>query len=487
MALERVRRSNDFLWLGIALFFVLTLSFLLSLMPTDYWWNLRVGQETLQVGHVPTVDTYSTTRAGEPVIYSDWLAAVLFWLVYKAGGVTLTIFLRGLVMAVTFGLLWLAMRRISGPKLAAILTIFVLLTGSRNWPPVRPQMFAFPLFILTILILRDWTKGGNKNLWWLLLISLLWANLHGSFILIYALEISALIFGKGSRKHLALAVGLSIIAAMVNPSGPAIWATLRDAGNIRNVSLEWLPPSNDDWTMNLFFLWLLAFPLLAALSSRKLSLLDWIWFLGLGWLALSGTRFVIWFQLLLALHTAELLSEWDHRHLDKGPGAPFPAMNFTVGVILLLLPLGLLPGLREYWWKASPPALSESTPVAAVEWLADHPELPGPLWNDFGFSSYLIFALPSRPVWLDARMHQAGYTARQYDEYHLVHSARPGWQAYLDQSAINLLVLDKQEEADLIGALQAVPGWCLQYQDDISAIYLRLKSGDFCPALSPGS
>ncbi len=159
----RIKKSYDFLWLGIALFFVLTLSFLLSLMPTDYWWNLRVGQETLQAGRLPTVDTYSTSRAGQPVVYSDWLAGVFFWGIYKVGGVPLTIFLRGLLIAATFGLLWAAMRRLSGPKLATLLTIFVLLASSRNWPPVRPQIFAFPLFILTILILQDWHKGGEEK------------------------------------------------------------------------------------------------------------------------------------------------------------------------------------------------------------------------------------------------------------------------------------------------------------------------------------
>ncbi len=484
MNTNRIKKSYDFLWLGIALFFVLTLSFLLSLMPTDYWWNLRVGQETLQAGRVPTVDTYSTSRAGQPVVYSDWLAGVFFWGIYKVGGVPLTIFLRGLLMAATFGLLWAAMRRLSGPKLATLLTIFVLLASSRNWPPVRPQIFAFPLFILTILILQDWHKGGKKSIWWLPLISLFWANLHGSFILIYVLEFSALLFGKGSRKPLALAAVLSILAAMVNPAGAGIWATLTDAGNIRTVSAEWLPPSNDDWHMNLFYGWLLVFPLLAALSPRKLSLLDWVWFLGLGWLALSGMRFIIWFQLLLVIQTADLLSEWDHRWLDRGAGAPFPTMNYVIGAILLLLPLGVLPGIREKWWSQSPPALSESTPVAAVEWLAGHPELPGPMWNDFGFSSYLIFALPSRPVWIDARMHQAGYTASQYEAYTRVHSARPGWQAALDEEGLNLLVLDTQEEKILVEALETTPVWCLKYTDDISAIYSRLESGESCPALT---
>jgi hypothetical protein len=483
MITNRIKKSYDFLWLGIALFFVLTISFLLSLMPNDYWWYLRVGHETLQAGRVPTVDTYSFTRAGSEVVYSDWLASVVLWVTYKVGGVTLTIFLRGLMMAGTFGLLWGAMRRLSGPKLATLLTIFVMLASSRNWPPVRPQMFAFPLFICVLLVLQDWQNGGKKNIWWLPFISILWANLHGSFVLVYVLGFAALVFGKGNRKNLALALALSILAAMVNPEGAGIWTTLKDAKNISNISVEWLPPSNDDWHMNLFFGWLLLFPVLAVFSTRKLSLLDWVWFLALGWLALSGMRFVIWFQLLLALQTAELLSEWDKRWLDRGAGAQIPALNLVLGGVLLLMPIGVLPGIREQWWRQSPPALSENTPVAAVEWLAAHPDLPNPMWNDFGFSSYLIFALPSRPVWIDVRMHQAGYTTAQYERYSAIHSAHPGWQEMLDEEGINLLMLDTQEEHYLVEALETSPTWCLQHTDDISAIYLRLKTGETCPTL----
>jgi hypothetical protein len=480
MTVERIRKSYAFLWLAITLFFVLTISFLLALMPADYWWNLRVGWETLRSLHVPTINTYSTLRLGQPVIYSDWLAAVILWLVYKAGGVTLTILLRGLVIGLSFGLLWQAMRQLSGPKLASALTILVLLASSRNWPPLRPQIFAFPLFILTLLVLQDWRLGGAKKIWWLPPIALLWANLHGSFILLYLLTFAALVFGKGSRSQLALAIGASILAAMVNPAGVHIWGTLLDAGNIRSVSVEWLPPSNDGWVMNLFYGWLLLFPLLAAFSPRKLALLDWVWFIGFGWLALSGMRFVIWFQLLMALQTAELLSDWDKRILDRGAGAPFPQFNYFVGVLVLILPLALLPGIREKWWKSSPPALTETTPVAAVEWLSGHPELPSPMWNDFVFSSYLIYALPSRPVYIDVRMHQAGFTDAQYEDYRLIHASSAGWQSALDTDGINLLFLDLEEEAPLIDALDASPLWCLQYQDKVSVIYSRLSSGELC-------
>jgi hypothetical protein len=232
--------------------------------------------------------------------------------------------------------------------------------------------------------------------------------------------------------------------------------------------------------MNIFFGWLLLFVPLAVFSPRKLTILQWIWFLGLGWLSLSGVRFVIWFQFLLALQTAFLLSDWGTRWLDKRVGAGIPPMNILVGALLLLLTLALLPGIRERWWIYAPPAL-EDTPIASVEWLDEHPELPGPMWNDFNFSSYLIFALPQHPTWIDTRMHLAGFTEAQYERYHAIADARYDWQALLDDEGINLLFLSTGKQPDLIQAIDASGNWCTQYQDELAVIASRLAAGETCP------
>jgi hypothetical protein len=479
MTSSRLIRSYDFLWFSLALLIVLALSFLLPVTPQDYWWYLRVGHETIQGGAVPAVDTYSFTRAGTELVYPAWLAAVLLWLAYQAGGITLTVLLRGLLMGVAYGLVWAALRRISGPKLATLLTIVLTLSSSSNWS-IRPQVFAIPLFACALLILRTGRDGNSKAFWWLPVISMLWANIHSSFVLVFILGLSALIFGKGKRRPFFLALLLSALTVMINPVGYHIWGTVAEAGSIRAISTEWLPPANTGWQMNIFFGWLLFFIPLAVFSPRKLPVLQWIWFLGLGWLALSGVRFVIWFQFLLALQTAFLLSDWGTRWLDRRLGVGIPAMNILVGALLLSLPLAVLPGIRERWWAYSPPIL-EDTPVAAVDWLEDHPELPGPMWNDFDFSSYLIFALPEYPTWIDTRMHLVGFPEEQYERYRAIADARYDWQALLDEEGINLLFLSTEKQPNLIQAIDASGNWCTQYEDELAVIASRPVAGETCP------
>ncbi|RME51142.1 MAG: hypothetical protein D6796_01580, partial [Caldilineae bacterium] len=148
-----------------------------------------------------------------------------------------------------------------------------------------------------------------------------------------------------------------------------------------------------------------------------------------------------------------------------------PALNGALALLLLALPLALLPGFRQRWWRDAPPVLSPDTPVAAAEWLAAHPELPGPMWNDLAFSSYLIYALPERPVWIDTRFEL--YPLAQWHRYRRIAEAAPDWSFLLEEEGISLVMLNPAVEENLRLALENAPGWQKVYQDGTAVIFIR--------------
>src|SRR5271157_946239 len=153
--------SYELLWLSVGLLPLLLIAFLLPVTPQDYWWYLRLGQDILRTGHVPAIDTYSFTYAGQSTVNHPWLSALIFWLTYRVGGLNLTFLLRVICIGATYGLLWLWMRQLgAGPRLASLLIIIAGLSASENWS-VRPQMFAYPLFVFALLILWKW-QLNNK-------------------------------------------------------------------------------------------------------------------------------------------------------------------------------------------------------------------------------------------------------------------------------------------------------------------------------------
>ena len=469
--------SGDWLYLGLVLFFILTIAFLLPVTPNDYWWYVRIGRDTLQSGAVPTLDALSYTQTGQPVIYHSWLSAILFWLLYRAGDLPLTFLARGIALALAYALIWsLARKAGSGAKLASLLTLLAALASSSNWS-MRPQIFAYPLFALALWALYRWQQGEGKMAWLLPVVSLLWVNLHGSFVLLFLLAGAALLIGKGNRKVLALAMAAALVANLINPRGFGVWTyvvTSLSAPSSQVFSVEWSPPVNTGWQINLFFIWLLAFPFLTAFSPHKLSRLEWAWFLSFGLLALWGERHVIWFVLILTVLTASLLAEWGQRWLDRPHRGGIPALDFSLAILFIVLPLAVLPGLREGWWAKSPSPL-ENTPVQAAEWLKQHPELPGPLWSEIGFSSYLEFVLQSRPPWIDTRFEV--FPVEQWEQYRAINSGEWNRQALLDEAGVNLLMVSESEQPRLLAALEDSPAWCPLYRDEVAVIYQRNMSG----------
>ena len=465
-------KSSDFLILAPVLLIALSIAFLLPVTPQDYWWYLRIGHETLISGVVPRLDTFTFTQAGTPVDYQSWGAAVLFWLIYRLGGLSLTVLLRGLLLAAAYSLVWLTARQAGAGRLASALVLLVaVLASSNNWS-MRPQLFAYPLFALALFLLYRWQAGEKKAVWGLPLIGLVWVNLHGSFVMLILLVGAALFFGRGDRRSLVLAFAGVVLATLVNPRGLGTWTYVFNSLTVassQQFSAEWLPPVNTGWQMNIFFLWLLGFPLLAFFSARKLNLLEWTWFLGFGFLALWGERYVIWFVFILVILTTYLLSDWEKKYVHESkPG--LPALNLALGLVFVLMPLFLLPGLREKWWTQSPSA-TENTPIAATGWLADHPELAGPLWSEIGFSSYLEFSLPQRPTWIDTRFEV--FPVEQWQQYKDITNARYNWESLLDATGANLLMVSTQNQADLLSALETSLAWCELYRDPVAVLYQR--------------
>jgi hypothetical protein len=520
----KTRDTGALLWLGLVLLIALSIAFLLPVTPQDYWWFLRVGHDTMVSGAVPRLESMTFTRTGSPVDYQAWGAAVLFWLVYRLGGLSLTVLLRGVVVAATYTLVWATARRAGAGRLGAGLVLLAaVLTSSNNWS-VRPQLLVYPLFALAIFILYKWQKGkeryntiprkstagqadikvtkeievekaklsekassfslrhfvpfvlknffqeGQESVYWLPLISLVWVNLHGSFVMLILLAGAALVFGRGDRRSLGLAFAGVLLVTLANPRGLGIWTYVFNIVTVPSIQLfsaEWLPPVNTGWQMNIFFIWLLGFPLLAVLSARKLDWLEWSWFLGFGFLALWGERYVVWFVFILVVLTGGLLADWEKKFFGRSK-QNLPSINLALSLVFVILPLAFLPGLREKWWKQAP-TVTENTPIAATEWLAAHPGLPGPLWSEIGFSSYLEFALPQRLTWIDTRFEV--FPVVQWQTYQAISEGRQDWESLLDATSVNLLMVSPQNQPQLLSALESSPVWCEQYHDGIAVIY----------------
>ncbi len=459
-------RSYRALWFGVLSFFILGLSFVLPLQPNDYWWYVRLGGEIVRTGTLPATDAFSWTQAGQPVFYQAWLAAVAFYLVQSKGGVVAVFLMRALILWVTYGILWLlCVEEGLDARWATLMVVVTAFAGAGNWSH-RPQLLAYPLFALAFWLLRR-AETRPRLLFALPVLSALWVNLHGSYVVLLALLGAA---WAGSRRRAMMSVFLlALLATLVNPHGVGAWRyvffMLQNQSG-QGFSAEWMPPVNQGWQMGIFFALLLLVPRLLTSSPRQWGSKEWLWYLGFGWLALRGVRYVIWFLLLLPSLLSPLLASWPLWR-EKLPQRIAPKTNYALAGLLPLVAFSLLPGVRPA--EALP--IYNNTPVAATTWLAQHPDLPGPLWADLDYSAYLVWALPERPVWIDTRFEL--YPPSQWQRYQQIAAARFDWQEMLLAEGVRLLFLSRARQADLIAALERAPAWQQVYLDEQAVIYVR--------------
>jgi hypothetical protein len=478
------RIQSNLPWLGILALIILSIAFLLPVLPNDFWWYLRLGKDIILNGSVPMVDTYSSTAFGQPVSYPMWLSAVIMYGLYQLGDLSLIVLSRGLLVVSFYILLWIICVRQGLPGwLVTLLTLISALAGANNWA-VRPQMFVFPLFGLTLLILDstssdapvnapDQNKEYIKRYIWLIPIALIWANIHGSVILLFLLAVPYFLFFQRNRIFFFIVV-LAFLATFINPRGPLLWVDtlqlIQASGN--QFSQEWKAPINSGWQMNIFFLWFLLFIPIAAFSKNKLQIYQWVWFLGFGWMALTGVRYVIWFLAILLIFSTFLI-----KGILKNNSYSVMFQNIKLNILLviflLVLPMSLLPGLREKWWNDAPMVISQNTPVKAANWINENLDPDELIFNDYLFGSYMIFASPEYPVWIDSRFYP--YSESIWENYLSISNAEPGWLDKLINYQIEHLILDNGSQKNLILALEDNNQYCEMFSDDVTTIFSTCK------------
>src|SRR5688500_4332850 len=199
---------------------------LAPLSAVDLAYHLRAGGMFLDTGVVPTTDTFTFTAQGEPWLNQQWGAQALLASVYRVAGWTGLAVLRALLVGAVAALVFVIVSRQGiAVRRAAWLTLAVFVLASVAMA-LRPQLMGMVLFALVLLLTVE-RRRSPRLLWAVPVITLIWANLHGSFFLapaVLGLAWLADVHDHVPRRHMALVVAaVAAVAACVNPFGSAVW------------------------------------------------------------------------------------------------------------------------------------------------------------------------------------------------------------------------------------------------------------------------
>jgi len=457
-------------------------------LDTDMLWHLRAGE--WQVAHraLLRVDLFSFSRAGEPWINHSWLSQIIMYGFYAAlGDVGMALYTSILATA---GMVFVYRTLEGNAVVNAFVTVMASAAAAVFWS-ARPQMVSFFLSAVVFYLLWRYLEKDSDRLWFIPPVMLVWANLHGGFAIGFILmvlstvgEAARWLFdevlggqeGPGFRRVGRLAVvGLVSAAAVgINPYGPRMilypFHTV-GIGVLQDFIQEWASPNfhqGQTWP----FIWLLLGTLaLAGLSKRRLGWRDAVLVTGTAYASLLAGRNIATFAVVaspvLAVHAQSWLDELGLRlHLDRRP----PTALAIVNVVILLAALGA--GAAKAAYALNPVLLLQAReaglPVKAVAYL-EREQPPGPLFNSYNWGGYLILTARDYPVYVDGRtdLYDDDLLRGYLDTYF----AQPGWQARLDATGANLVLVEAN--APLAQVLALSDGWTLGYADAVAVVFQR--------------
>ena len=295
---------------------------------------------------------------------------------------------------------------------------------------------------------------------WLVPVAVIpWANLHGSFPLVFVLLLFAWLEDRRRAPSLArievLAGLAALVASFANPFGVRVWSYVWDLSTHPVVShqvAEWGPPSVHSWTGRFFFVTLLG---VAAYLARRRPPVDWRTLLELAFFAVLGLlaiRGVVWWGLYWPVVIRRA------RAGARAAGFGGIARRSTRSSIACLVALTAVattvhlgtdmvtrgPDVLSYAptdRSTRPQRASLRDPTRSWTSCMHRGAVSGPRASGGCDPSYQIFP---KETW---------------DDYLLVSQGRDGWQEVLDRWDVRVLVLHPDQSTGLLSVIDDDPRW----------------------------
>lgn len=459
--------------------------------------HIRVGNFILENRAIPRVDVFSHTMRGSEFIPFEWLSEVIFATADAVAGLAGVTILTGLLFAAAVGLVYGAIRKAGVPApLAFAFGLLAFLLQAMHLHP-RPHMFTTALVALFSLILID-VRGGSpaKRLLALPVLMIFWVNLHGGFlvgfILIGAfLGDSAIRWARDRNSTEAKALcwwlvgtlAACLIASLLNPAGWALWPhTTGYLGEtfLVDFTQEYKSPDFHDSLLKVFLVTLMLGTIVLALLRSPIDALGlFLWVLFASF-SLHSARNIPLFGVVCV----PWLAAWAWRLVRDRPeaeGRPNGLARWALAIdrveatlpgwpLLLVGLLVLTAGALRRAHSEAYEFASNVFPVAAVEYLQDSGFVPpGPVYQEFAWGGYLLYAWPTIPVFIDGQTDFYGEKLTR--EYLRIRNMSPDWRRLLEIHGIRWALIPP--DVALNQGLEQNAAWGRIYQDSTAAVWVR--------------
>jgi hypothetical protein len=456
----------------IALCVVYSLTSFNRLNHTDLWGHVNFGRWIVEHGALPAADPFAAETRPAPFLNVPWLAQVIGYLTQRFLGNEGLILGHALIVTCACGVMMFAVRRRGVSACGAIAagaTLYLLslpIVGT-----IRPQLFGM-LGAALVLAAGSLLPSKRHPVFWLPVVFLLWANLHGSFVIGIAM-LGLIVLGASWNiwrettvftKTLAdrrfqwlwLTLAACVAAACVNPLGPPLLVKVLQFGGNSSLAYisEWRSLTPFSLSGVLFFASIAAAGLLMRCSDRKLEVQD---VLLLGFFAMatiSSMRMLAWWALVWSWAIPPLADSVWRKRFAVGSRRPEDepssmrtaiAMGFVFMCLLLAPPSQSLVSGRQ---RGVDGTTSSDTPIFVAERLAEQ-RMSGRIFAPLDWADYLVWRNGDRikPL-IYSHVHLVH--PETFYEYQRIAAADPAWLQLAQENRLKYLVISRNRNAALL-------------------------------------
>jgi hypothetical protein len=498
-------------------------------------WHIRTGQLILATHEIPRVDPFSATAAGRAWFAWEWLYDVLVGWLESTAGLNGVVWFTALIIALVFAWTFRLLLHRGTNVLVALILVLLAASSAMIHFLARPHVVSW-LFTVAWFWILESSEGGcagsnfdlsssatlasNRRSWrlWLLPPLMLgWVNVHGGFLVgfallaIYWFSAAWRWFGLKEERFeealekiragrrvrvLTLAGILSGLATLMNPYGLQLHVHI-----YRYLSNRFLMDHIDEFQSPNFhyvaqkcFAGLLLLTLVAVVAKGpKVGTSQGLVVLFAVYSGLYASRNIPVSSLLLILVIGPWLSDAMARLAETLSGREPASAQFLQRMQVIEL------NLRGHLWPIAAIVLTgwivahsgklgstplmdahfdgKRFPVAAVDFLEkdylEKQDVPGPLVSPDSWGGYLIYRLYPRVRMVVDDRHDF-YGEDFLKSYLKMVHVEPGWEDFLRQHQAHCVVVPK--ESALANILAETEGWKVIYSDDVAAAFVRTSA-----------
>lgn len=455
----------------------------------DSFWHIKAGSIMLEEKNLIDSDVFSHTAFGTPWTAHEWLSELIMAGIHRLAGLEGLLCFFLLITSLSFWLLFKITEKYSN-QWVSFGCVSLALAFSPSHMAARPHLFTWLFMLITMSILMS----GGKRLYWLPLIMIVWANLHGGFILGLVLQ-GIFLLGSALENRLASKQSLreilqqqkvatvvllaSTLAVIINPFGYELllFPFQVSKGAFSTLIGEWKSPDLQD--MWYFRFYLIALVLLISFAKSRVTWTERLLFVFFFNAALTHIRHISLMLMALTPLMARMIDAQikkvpltiigskDKKQLQlSATTGPF----VTVFIALALLTCGSI----------DQRSLNFMTPENIIEVKTKHlnqlvdyldSNLPdGKMFNEYALGGYLLYALTPPPkVFIDGRADMYGEEILK--DYNTVVFSSSAREKILSQYDVEWVVFEKA--SSIISDLEKTGFWQRVYGNDHYAVLTK--------------